>query len=87
MVTRCSVALSIPTNPNFGSLNLASAVQVIAYDWRQALGGYGVEDVAAHGERADAQQVAGMLAHWQQALTEVGPRCPQKADAAPEPAL
>ncbi len=71
-VYRCHVALSIPTNPDFGSLNLASAVQVVAYDWRQALGGYGVNDAAARGERADAQQVAGMLAHWQQALAEIG---------------
>lgn len=71
-VYRCNVALSIPTNPDFGSLNLASAVQVVAYDWRQALGGYGVSDVATRGERADAQQVAGMLAHWQEALAEIG---------------
>lgn len=34
------VVLGIPTNPDFGSLNLASAVQLIAYDWRQALGGF-----------------------------------------------
>jgi tRNA/rRNA methyltransferase len=40
-VYRCHVALQIPTNPHFGSLNLASAVQVIAYDWRMALGGFG----------------------------------------------
>ena len=39
-VYRCHVALQIPTNPRFGSLNLASAVQVIAYDWRMALGGF-----------------------------------------------
>lgn len=39
-VYRCHVALQIPTNPRFGSLNLASAVQVIAYDWRLALGGF-----------------------------------------------
>ena len=36
----CHLVLGIPTNPNFGSLNLASAVQLIAYDWRQALGGF-----------------------------------------------
>lgn len=36
----CDVMLGIPTNPSFGSLNLASAVQIIAYDWRQAMGGY-----------------------------------------------
>ena len=36
----CHVVLGIPTNPKFGSLNLASAVQLIAYDWREALGGF-----------------------------------------------
>jgi tRNA C32,U32 (ribose-2'-O)-methylase TrmJ len=30
--------LGIPTNPRFGSLNVAAAVQLIAYDWRMALG-------------------------------------------------
>jgi tRNA/rRNA methyltransferase len=39
-VYRCHAALSIPSNPQFGSLNLASAVQVVAYEWRLALGGF-----------------------------------------------
>ena len=37
---QCNIMLGIPTNPSFGSLNLASAVQLIAYDWRMALGGH-----------------------------------------------
>ncbi|QIL81055.1 RNA methyltransferase [Diaphorobacter sp. HDW4A] len=80
-VYRCNVALSIPTNPTFGSLNLASAVQVVAYDWRQALGGYGVQEATAPIERADAAQVAGMLGHWEHALAEIGfldPAAPKK---------
>lgn len=80
-VYRCNVALSIPTNPTFGSLNLASAVQVIAYDWRQALGGYNVTEATAPVERADAAQVAGMLQHWEEALAEIGfldPQAPKK---------
>ncbi|KAL7479255.1 hypothetical protein ACHAW6_004989 [Cyclotella cf. meneghiniana] len=36
---QCHVMLGIPTNPKFGSLNLANAIQIIAYDWRIALGG------------------------------------------------
>ena len=28
---KCDVMLGIPTNPEFGSLNMASAVQIIAY--------------------------------------------------------
>jgi tRNA/rRNA methyltransferase len=39
-VYRCNVALSIPTNPNFGSLNLGAAIQLIAYEWRMTLGGF-----------------------------------------------
>jgi len=80
-VYRCHVALSIPTNPQFGSLNLAAAVQLIAYEWRQALGGFGVPAGAPQGDTADAAQLAGMLAHWQQALAEIGfldPAAPKK---------
>jgi tRNA/rRNA methyltransferase len=81
-VYRCHVALSIPTNPTFGSLNLGSAIQVIAYDWRMALGGFSAQPaVAASVDKADAQQVAGMLGHWEQALTAIGfldPAAPKK---------
>lgn len=80
-VYRCNVALSIPTNPHFGSLNLASAVQVVAYDWRMALGGYGVQEATPPVDRADTAQVAGMLAHWEQALADIGfldPAAPKK---------
>ena len=41
-VYRCHACLSIPTDPSYGSLNLAQAVQLIAYEWRQALGGFAV---------------------------------------------
>ena len=39
-VYRCHAALRIPVSPEYGSLNLASAIQVIAYEWRMALGGF-----------------------------------------------
>jgi len=80
-VYRCHVALSIPTNPQFGSLNLGSAIQVLAYDWRVALGGFPVQDAVAPSGKADAQQVSGMLTHWEQALTDIGfmdPAAPKK---------
>ncbi|MDA8448042.1 RNA methyltransferase [Paracidovorax valerianellae] len=92
-VYRCHVALSIPTNPTFGSLNLGAAIQVVAYEWRMALGGFAAAP-AADGdadlqgavaapvtERADAAQVAGMLAHWERALVDIGfldPAAPKK---------
>ncbi len=80
-VYRCHVALSIPTDPQFGSLNLAAAVQLVAYDWRQALGGFGVQSAAAAPQQADAAAVAGMLAHWEEALAAIGfldPASPKK---------
>ena len=79
-VYRCHAALRIPVAPDYGSLNLASAIQVIAYEWRQALGGY--ELPPAEGpQAADAAAVAGMLQHWEQALVEIGfldPAAPKK---------
>ena len=80
-VYRCHAVLTIPTNPDFGSLNLASAIQVIAYEWRMALGGFAVEPSVPPGELADAQAVAGMLAHWESALVDIGfldPEAPKK---------
>ena len=80
-VYRCHVALSIPTAPDFGSLNLGAAIQVLAYEWRQALGGFPVQSATAPVGKADAQQVAGMLTHWEQALTDIGfldPASPKK---------
>jgi tRNA/rRNA methyltransferase len=73
-VYRCHACIRIPTNPQFGSLNLASAVQVLAYEWRLALGGFvSTEQIDAPPtpELADAQQIAGLLSHWQEALTAI----------------
>ena len=80
-VYKCHVALSIPTHPEFGSLNLAAAIQLIAYEWRLALGGFPVASPVAESPRADAAQVAGLLGHWEKALVDSGfldPEAPKK---------
>lgn len=79
-VYRCHAALRIPVSEDYGSLNLAAALQVIAYEWRMALGGFDRPRAPAP-EAADAAAVAGMLKHWEQALVEVGfldPAAPKK---------
>ncbi|GAB3763417.1 RNA methyltransferase [Ramlibacter monticola] len=79
-VYRCHAALRIPVSPDYGSLNLAAAIQVIAYEWRMALGGFDAPPPASPAA-ADAAAVAGMLRHWEQALVEVGfldPAAPKK---------
>jgi tRNA/rRNA methyltransferase len=88
-VYRCHVALQIPTNPKFGSLNLASAIQLIAYEWQliqaKAWPEYPVTDAAnPHVESkkmADAKQIAGLLKHWEEMMLEIGyldPNLPMK---------
>ena len=80
-VYRCHACLSIPTHPDYGSLNLAQAVQLIAYDWRQALGGFAVAPRTPVVVRADGAAVQGLLEHWQQGLTAIGfldPQAPKK---------
>ncbi|TSE30898.1 tRNA (cytidine/uridine-2'-O-)-methyltransferase TrmJ [Tepidimonas thermarum] len=86
-VYRCHVCLRIPTAPDYGSLNLAAAVQLIAYEWRLALGGIGAMPARARARGpmaeppADAPAVSAMLAHWEEALVAVGfldPAAPKK---------
>jgi tRNA/rRNA methyltransferase len=82
-VYRCHVCLSIPSNPQFGSLNIGAALQVIAYEWRLALGGFaGLTAAGPSGpEPADAAQVTGMLGHLEQSLVALGfldPAAPKK---------
>ncbi|MES2582711.1 MAG: RNA methyltransferase, partial [Pseudomonadota bacterium] len=90
-VYRCHACLSIPSNPKFGSLNIGAALQVIAYEWRLALGGFAPdvvdvsEPAAAAGPMpavlADAAQVSGMLGHLEQSLVALGfldPAAPKK---------
>jgi tRNA/rRNA methyltransferase len=80
-VYRCHAVLTIPTDPAYGSLNLAAAIQLIAYEWRLALGGFEGAGAASPAQLADAPAVAGMLAHWEQALLDIGfldPAAPKK---------
>ena len=80
-VYRCHVCLRIPANPAFASLNLASALQVVAYEWRIALGALAAPGAIDPPTLADAQQIAGMLGHWERALVALGfldPNAPKK---------
>ncbi len=80
-VYRCHVCLSIPTHPDYGSLNLAQAVQLLSYEWRQALGGFAVEARTTTSRQATVDEVQGALKHWEQALIALeflDPAAPRK---------
>jgi len=77
----CNACLTIPTDPGYGSLNLAQAVQLVAYDWRQAIGGFAARPRTDDDRRADAVAVRGVVEHWQEALEALGfldPAAPKK---------
>jgi len=71
----CHLAVHIPSNPEFSSLNLAAAVQVLAYELRMASLG-GVEAAAPadpeHREQpASHAQVEGLFGQLGQTLDEI----------------
>lgn len=80
-VYRCHAVLSIPTATGYGSLNLAQAVQLLAYELRQAMGGFAVQPRTPDPALADMRAVQGLLDHLQAALADIGyldPAAPKK---------
>jgi len=72
---RCRFLVHIPANPEYTSLNLAMAVQVVAYELLMASRGEGDspgETVAKAPERASAGQLQGLFEHLEQALNDFG---------------
>lgn len=72
-VEKCNVLLNIPANPNYSSLNLAQAVQVLSYECRVACLGDGraPTNIGFQGELAGAEQIEGMFAHLESALVKI----------------
>lgn len=72
-VEKCNVLINIPANPDYSSLNLAQAVQVLSYECRiAALGDQLIStDVGFQGEAAGLAQIEGMYAHLEQALIAI----------------
>ncbi len=69
---RCHQLVHIETNPEFGSLNIAQAVQVVAYELRMAaLGGGRTEQPPAAWEPVDAGQMERFYEHLEQTLLDI----------------
>ncbi len=75
-VEKCSALVSVPANPDYSSLNLAQAVQVLAYECRMAAlatpgGAVEPSAIGFKGALASAEQVEGMFRHLEQALVAI----------------
>ncbi len=83
-VDRCSAVTHIPANPAYTSLNLAQAVQLVAYEMRLALlevRATPLAEIGYAGEPATAEQVEAMFGHLQAGLEAIGfldPASPKK---------
>ncbi|KAF1027667.1 MAG: tRNA (cytidine/uridine-2'-O-)-methyltransferase TrmJ [Burkholderia plantarii] len=81
-VDLCSAIAHIPANPDYSSLNLAQAIQVLAYEMRIALLSRSPEQPeAAAGTLASSEEIEQMFAHLQSALVALDfldPRNPKK---------
>lgn len=72
VVQQCNVLINIPANPDYSSLNLAQALQVLAYECRVADGAQApVSAIGFHGDAASLEQIEGMYAHLEQALVAI----------------
>lgn len=72
-LARCHALVHIPTDPDFSSLNLAAAVQVLAYEIRRAARAQGGERlVDPPRDLATADALEGFHAHLAETLLSIG---------------
>lgn len=72
-LSRCDCHVTIPTNPEYGSLNLAAAVQVLCYELRATRVAEAADKLPkpANQSLATAGQLADLFQHWQQVLVDL----------------
>lgn len=78
---RCHLHVNIPANPEYSSLNIAAAVQVIAYELRMASLNQTVCDEAWDYRFATADEMEKLFTHLEQVLVEIDflkPSAPRK---------
>jgi len=69
---RCQYLVNITSNPDYSSLNLAQAVQILAYELRVAAQGFSDISIAPlDWEPVDDQQMEGLFEHLEQTLLDI----------------
>jgi len=72
-VVRANAVISVPTNPAYGSLNLAQCVLLVAYEWQRSAGSATGEAWRLDGGRlASGAEVDRLVAHLTERLDAVG---------------
>lgn len=76
-INKCQIIIHIPANPRYSSLNLASAVQIMAYELRMTLSGNTLPSSAKE-ELATLNELELLYAHIEQLMIASGFLDPQK---------
>jgi tRNA (cytidine32/uridine32-2'-O)-methyltransferase len=81
-LARCRYLVHIPSNPDYSSLNIAMAVQVVAYEiYTAAIApAAAMHAVEVSGDRATAAQLQGLFDHLHQAIGDIGFTDPRHSD-------
>ncbi len=77
---KCQLLITIPANPEFSSLNLAAAVQIVAYEMRMAALGASVPELNDEAP-ATFEQIENFYGHLEQVIVATGfldPRIPKR---------
>ena len=71
-IDRCHALVRIPTAAGFSSLNVAAAVQIMAYEMRLAAYGRTVTTAASPARAATADELEGLYRHLEATLVHIG---------------
>ena len=71
-IDRCHALIRIPAAERFSSLNVAAAVQIVAYEMRVAALGGGVPTAPPRARAATADELEGFYRHLEATLVEIG---------------
>lgn len=77
----CQQLAMIPANPDYSSLNLAAAVQIVCYELRMAITSGRLHADVISSELATNEALEGFYAHLEETLLKIGylnPRAPKK---------
>jgi len=81
-IQRCHFLVNIPSNPDYSSLNIAQAVQIMAYELRIAAQGFADIEIAPPDWRpVDDAQMERLFEHLEQTLLDIrflNPRQPKR---------
>ena len=72
-LAQCNALITVPVNPDYGSLNLAQCVLLVAYEFRrQATAHPAITQSATDTDAAGSAEIQALATHYEERLSEAG---------------